>query len=345
MRGFDRAFAAAQAGKRSIAADMKDERLASLRTSLLEWADVVSHNLRAGVADRLDLGYDAVRSVNPDIIYLDAPGWGSTGPEIGRQSFAPLMSGYVGAAFELGGEFNPPIYPAANEDSGAGMLGAVAILMALLHRKRSGSGQFVELPQLNSTMTDVAHIIRREDGSVITERPLDPLQYGRGPLRRLYPTADGWLFLMAATDADIAALCKVVPLEPLERDLLRSRHRAIKEDYRVEQLLGRYLAGQETATVLKELRDAGVPAAVPVMDGNHLMLDDPENLRIGRVGTFDHPRFGRVREVAAPFRIDGTTIPEHRRAPELGEHTDAILSWAGYPPAEISELRARGAVR
>ena len=58
------------------------------------------------------------------------PGWGSTGPETQRQSFAPLMSGYVGAACELGGQFNPPIYPAANEDSGAGMLGAVALIMA-----------------------------------------------------------------------------------------------------------------------------------------------------------------------------------------------------------------------
>ena len=344
MRGFDRAFAAAQAGKRSIAADMKDAQLARLRTALLEWADVVQHNLRAGVADHLDLGYDSVRSVNPDVIYLDAPGWGSTGPEIARQSFAPLMSGYVGAAFELGGEFNPPIYPAANEDSGAGMLGAVALLMALLHRRRSGSGQFVELPQLNSTMTDVAHIVRRDDGSVITERPIDPLQYGRGPLRRLYLTADGWIFVMAATDADVSALSKVVTFEPADDQLLRSRQRAVEENYRIEHLLGEFFAAQETASVLADLRHAGVPAAVPATDGNRLILDDPENLRVGRVGTFDHPRFGQVREVAAPFRIDGTTIPAHRRAPELGEHTDSILTWAGYSAPEISELRARGAV-
>ena len=177
MRSFDRAFAAAQAGKRSIAADLKDPQLASLRRRLLEWADVVQHNLRVGVAERLGLSSEEVRSVNPQIVYLYAPGWGSTGPETGRQSFAPLMSGYVGAAYELGGEFNPPIYPAANEDSGAGMLGAVTLLMALLHRKRTGLAQHVELPQLNSTMSDVAHIVRRPDGSVVGAGALDPLQY------------------------------------------------------------------------------------------------------------------------------------------------------------------------
>ena len=84
------------------------------------------------------MGYEQVRAIKPDMVYLDAPGWGSTGPETRRQSFAPLMSGYVGAACELGGHFNPPIYPAANEDSGAGMLGAVALIMALLHRRRTG---------------------------------------------------------------------------------------------------------------------------------------------------------------------------------------------------------------
>lgn len=98
MRGFDRAFAAAQAGKRAIAADLKDPALDQLRRELLEWADVVQHNLRVGVADRLGVGYEQVKKINPDVVYLDAPGWGSTGPETQRQSFAPLMSGYVGAA-------------------------------------------------------------------------------------------------------------------------------------------------------------------------------------------------------------------------------------------------------
>ncbi len=215
MRGMERAFAAAGAGKRAIAADVKDPELDRLRTALVEWADVIQHNLRVGVAERLGLGDEQVRSVNPEIIYLLAPGWGSSGPFVNRQSFAPLMSGFVGAAYELGGELNPPIYPAANEDSGAGMLGAVALLMALLCRRRTGTGQYLELPHLNSTMSDVAHIVRRTDGTVLGAGSLDPLQFGTGPLSRLYATADGWVCLVAPKDEQFAALSKVLSLDLL----------------------------------------------------------------------------------------------------------------------------------
>ena len=345
MRGFDRAFAAAQAGKRAIAADLKDPQLDALRRRLLEWADVVHHNLRVGVAERLGLGYAQVREINPDVVYLDAPGWGSTGPETQRQSFAPLMSGYVGAAYELGGHLNPPIYPAANEDSGAGMLGAVGLLMALLHRKRTGAGQYVELPQLNSTMSDVAHIVRRPDGTVIGADTLDPLQTGTNPLRRLYQTADGWVCVVAPTDHDVEALGKVLDIDLIGDERFRDRASRASNAYALEQLLAAAIETHPTSQLLADLRACGVPAAEPNMDPNRSIMDDPENLRLGRVGEFSHPRFGKVREVAVPYRVDGTGIPEHRRAPEFGEHTDEILAWAGYAADEIAELRARHAVR
>jgi crotonobetainyl-CoA:carnitine CoA-transferase CaiB-like acyl-CoA transferase len=101
----------------------------------------------------------------------------------------------------------------------------------------------------------------------------------------------------------------------------------------------------ETAKLLADLGATGVPVVVPANDTNHPFMDDPENLRIGRVGEFVHPRLGRVREVALPVRVDGTAMPPHRRAPELGEHTDSILSWAGYSAEDIVKLRKRGAVR
>jgi crotonobetainyl-CoA:carnitine CoA-transferase CaiB-like acyl-CoA transferase len=345
MRGFDRAFAAAQAGKRAIAADLKDPQLASLRRQLLEWADVVHHNLRVGVAERLGLGYEQVREINPDVVYLDAPGWGSTGPETQRQSFAPLMSGYVGAAYELGGHLNPPIYPAANEDSGAGMLGAVGLLMALLHRKRAGIGQYVELPQLNSTMSDVAHIVRRSDGTVLGADSLDPLQTGTGPLRRLYEAADGWVCIVAPTDKDVEALGKVLDLDLIGDERFRDRESRAANAYVLEQLLAERIRSHPTARLLADLRACGVPATEPVMDANRMIMDDPENHRLGRIGEFAHPRFGKVREVAVPYRVDGTVMPPHRRAPEFGEHTDEVLSWAGYTPDDIAALRARHAVR
>ena len=159
---------------------------------LLEWADVVQHNLRPGVAERLGLGYEQARSANPSVVYLYAPGWGSSGPDAMRQSFAPMLSGYAGIGLECAGQFNPPLFPTGNEDPGNGLLGAVATLIALLHRQKTGRGQLVENPQLNATLAHMAHAVRRPDGTVIGANRLDPLQMGFGPFERLYETADGW---------------------------------------------------------------------------------------------------------------------------------------------------------
>jgi crotonobetainyl-CoA:carnitine CoA-transferase CaiB-like acyl-CoA transferase len=197
LRGIERPFYSAQANKRSLAANLKDSGLAKALRGLLVWADVVHHNLRPGAAERLGLDYEVVRGVNPSIIYLHAPGWGSTGPFALRQSFAPMLSGYVGVTFEMAGRFNPPLPPAANEDPGNGLLGAVAILLALLHRQAEGEGQFVENPQLNATMGHMAHIVRAMDGTVVGSGRLDPLQMGLGPFERLYETSDGFVCLVA----------------------------------------------------------------------------------------------------------------------------------------------------
>lgn len=345
MRGFERAFSAGQAGKRSISADVKDPDLAELRTKLLQWADIVQHNLRPGVMERLGLGYADALKHNPDVIYLEAPGWGSSGPETLRQSFAPMMSGYVGAAYEIAGQFNPPGFPTTNEDTGAGMFGAVGLLMALLRRKRAGGSQYFELPQLNSTITDMAHVVRRADGTVLGANSLDPLQLGVHPLRRLYETSDGWICISATSDAYVQALGEVLDVALLGDDRFSTPEARTENSYLLEHLLMERFAGCTTTELVTKLRRAGVPAAVPALDANIPMMNDPLNERLGRVGQFDHPRYGHVREPAVMFRVNATVIPPHRRAPELGEQTDEILSWAGYLPEKISEFHSRNVVR
>jgi crotonobetainyl-CoA:carnitine CoA-transferase CaiB-like acyl-CoA transferase len=100
LRGIDQCFFPAQAGKSSIAMNLKDPAIRPATDRLLDWADVVHHNLRPGAAERLGLAFDDIRSSHPEVIYLYAPGWGSGGPDVLRQSFAPMMSGFVGVTFE-----------------------------------------------------------------------------------------------------------------------------------------------------------------------------------------------------------------------------------------------------
>ncbi len=194
--------------------DFRNPDVGEIRSGLIKWADVVHHNLRPGVAERLGMGYEQVHDLNPDVVYLHATGWGGIGgPDVNRQSLAPLMAGYVGGAdYEAAGLYNPPVDPVANEDSGGGLLGgAVGALMALWNRHETGGkGQFLDSPHFHSAMEDMCHVVRTGDGTVLGAGRLDALQMGVGPLHRLYETADGWIVVVAANDTDIAALGRVL---------------------------------------------------------------------------------------------------------------------------------------
>lgn len=333
LRGIERPFASAQAGKRAIAANAKDPEVRPIIEALLRWADVVHHNLRPGAAERLGLGYDDVRTINPEAVYLYAPGWGSTGPHRMRQSFAPMLSGYVGVTYEVAGQYNDPMPPIGNEDPGNGLLGAVAILFALHARRATGVGQYVENPQLNAAMGHVAHIVRTADGEVVGAGGLDLLQFGVGPWERLYETADGWVCIVSHRDEQRHAASVVLEVD-IDGD-----------DDVVADRLAAAFATWATADVVAALVDAGVPAVEPIGRGNHLYMNEPEHRRVGRVAEVEHPELGKVREPAVLVRVSDAEVPPHRLAPALGEHTDEVLLELGLEPAAIERLRSRGAIR
>ncbi len=333
LRGIERPFFSAQAGKRAIAANLKDSALAPVTETLLRRADVVHHNLRPGAAERLGLDDASVRSVNPGIVYLHAPGWGSTGPFAMRQSFAPMMSGYAGVTYEVAGQFNPPLPPSGNEDPGNGLLGAIAILLALLHRDRTGAGQSVENPQLNATMAHLAHIVRTPAGDALGAGRLDPLQMGVGPFDRLYQTGDGWVCVVAPDEHARKTLLETMKVDGVDDD-----------DTQVDRLRAAF-ASCHARDAVARLTDAGVAAVQPVGPNVHTFMNDAEPRRLGRVAELPHPTLGTVREVGLLLRISDAAPTPHRLAPGLGEHTDAVLAELGCSREEIAELRARGAVR
>jgi crotonobetainyl-CoA:carnitine CoA-transferase CaiB-like acyl-CoA transferase len=353
LRGIDQCFFPAQAGKRSIAMNLKDLAVWPSVERLLEWADVVHHNLRPGAAERLGLSYDDLHSTHPDLIYLYAPGWGSGGPDRLRQSFAPMMSGYVGVTFEAAGCFNEPLPSTCNEDPGNGMLGAACILMGLLHRRESERGLYIENPQLNATMAHVAHIVRTIDGDVLGAGRLDPMQYGFGPFERLYETADGWICLAALEGDEVRGLEKVLGFEfepgsivdRDDRDDGINRDDGVNRDDSVADRIAGAFATRSTSFLLRELQLAGVPAVEPVGRNSGAFLRDPENRRTGRVAECLHPTKGYVREIAQLLRVSSASVPPHRLAPDLGAQTEPILESLGLRADEVVALREGGAIR
>jgi len=346
LRGIKRPFRSASAGKRAISVNLKDPDLHPARDSLIRWADVVMHNMRPGAAERVGLGYQQVRALNPNAVYLYAPGWGSTGPDAQRQSFAPLMSGYVGIGFEVAGQYNPPLWPVGNEDPGNGLTGAVGILAALLYRARAGRGLYVENPQLNATMTHAAHIVRRPDGTVLGALRLDPMQTGVGPLDRLYETSDGWICVVALTDAEIRRFEGVVGISILDDPRFATHDARIENGYELADAIADVLLRHSSEHWLNAFREAGVAAMIPKTENNNQAFHrDPVNHAIGRVAQVTDADGMNVREAAMLVRVSGAAVAPHRIAPELGAHTDEVLREHGYSEEKIAELRARGSIR
>ena len=346
LRGIERPLFSAQAGKRSLAVNLKDPGLQPAIDKLLDWADVVHHNMRPGAAERLGLGAEQIRATHPDVVYLYAPGWGSSGPHMMRQSFAPMLSGYVGASYEVAGEFNEPMPSTGNEDPGNGLLGAIAVLMALINRRTTGAALSCENPQVNAAMSMMAHVVRTVDArEPIGAGRVDPLQFGTGALERLYQTNDGWLLVVARADRDVAAIGAVVRIDLLADARFATAEARARHDDSLSDVLSAAFATRSTDEWLDDLTAAGVAAVEPSPVNMHPFMNDPENRRTGRVAEIADPERGNVREIAVLVRVSDADVPPHRLAPALGEHSDEILTWLGYKPDEIAALRARGAVR
>ena len=344
LRGLNVVYRSANAGKRSIAMNLKDDALALARDALVRWADVVQHNMRPGVAERLGLAFDQVREKNERVVYLYAPGWGSTGPDVNRQSFAPKLAGYVGGGFEVAGRFNPPLFPVGNEDPGGGLLGAVGILLGLFARARTGAGHYVESPQLNAAMTLVSHIVRTPGGDALGADRLDTMQYGISALDRLYATADGWICLNVLTESEFQGLKSIV-CEVSEDVRFADLRSAREHDEELAVLLEAAFAHGDSAHWNKVLRGADVPVALPCVARNTVsFLRDPESHRTRRVAEVEHESDGNVREIDQLIRFPGLRVPDHRLAPDLGSSTSAVLRECGYDLSVIAQLRERGAI-
>lgn len=339
-RGSERIFRASHAGKRSIAVDLKTDAGRLVVEHLITWADVVHHTMRPGADGRLGVDYERAATINPDVVYAHGPGWGSSGPLASRQSFAPLMSGFVGVAFEVAGQFNPPVYPTGNEDPGNGLLGAFGMLLGTLHRLWTGEGQRLEHPQLNAALAQMAHVVRRADGEPIGAMRLDPVQLGVGPLDRLYQTADGWICLVASTTAELVSIGKIIGHD--FADDARFDDAAGRDLHRdeLENVLTTAFGTRSSNELLDDLRSVGVSAALPVPYNNERFLSDPENLRTGRAAECPDEHRGAVREVGVLVRASKAGMAPHRLAPALGADTDQILADLGYSPDETSALRA-----
>lgn len=337
--GLARSFLALNRNKKGIALDITKPEGLKVVLSLAERSDVLLHNFRPGVAERLGIGYETMRSLNPGIIYAHLTAYGTEGPYANQPGYDFIIQGLTGimaASPRVDGAPAPSVVWAA--DCSAPMLLAYGIVAALHARQKTGEGRKVETSLLNAAIAiQSAQLVFLEQDNLPSLETFQPTYHA-------YPTKDEkYINIVTLNEKEWRNLCRVLDIEHLANDpdfnsvAKRAEHR--EELYPILDTLFRLRTAEEW---LKLLQEAEVPCG-PIVP--RLEVFDQPQVRINQmVVEAKHPEKGRIKMMGVPLRFSGVEQRLPNPAPLLGQHTDEILAGLGYSIEEIARLRRDGVI-
>jgi crotonobetainyl-CoA:carnitine CoA-transferase CaiB-like acyl-CoA transferase len=335
-------FLSLNRNKRSLAIDLRSARARDAIYRLMPTVDVVVQNFRPGVLDRLGYGYEALRALRPDVVYCSSSGYGGRGPYVERPGQDLLAQALSGMVLANGTADRPMPVASTVADGATALMVAIAILGGLVHRLRTGEGQYVEVDLLSTLIAlqqeEIAAILnlsprpefRRSESGV--PAPWLSAPYG------IYPTKDERYLAIAMNPLDrLAALLDLPAL-----NAYASPEKAFSHRDEVKRLIEARTREDTQAHWVAHLLAADIWCA-PVQSLAEA-VDDPQVRHNELIRSLRHPVLGDVGVVATPIRYSATP-PTYRLAPPLaGEHSRAVLAEAGLTAAEIEALVAAGVV-
>jgi formyl-CoA transferase len=345
-RNMGASYCALNAGKKSLTLNLKHDEAKAIFRKLVKTADVVMENFRPGVMQRLGLGYDHLRTVNPGIIYCAVSGFGQDGPLSQRPAYDQIVQGFSGLMSLTGNEQTAPTragYIAC--DAMGAMTAAFAVSAALVRKQKTGEGECIDVALLDATLASMASwVVSNYLNAGAVPKPMGNENHTAAP-SGTYRCGSGQLNIVNNEEHQFHGLCDVVGHPEWKTDVrFAERHTRIAHRAVLRELLEEALAAKSAAEWETLFIDAGVPVG-PVLNVPDV-LAHPQIAHRGMLTTFKNALgAGRDLSVAKTgFRLGGEQPGVDAPPPVLGQHSREILSALGYTDGDIARLQRSGVI-
>lgn len=339
--GISSLFANCNRGKHSIRVNLKSQEGQSLIREMIPAVDVVIHNFRPGVMDRLGLGSDTLRSLNPKLIYAAVSGFGTEGGLANAPAYDPIIQAYAGLTAIQGEGSTPAFFRTLISDKITSYTACQAVMAALFQRERTGEGQQIDLSMLDASLFFAFPDGFQNDTLLDDEVIPQPLTVDR--VFRLIPTKDGAIVSAPGTPEMLTRSLTAVGVQHLlEDERFDSNEKRAANFEEFFSLLEQGYLRYTTDEVIQRLEEADIPCARCLSREEVLALD--QLAANDTIGTIDHPLMGKMRVVKFPARFAGARLEPSRPSPDHGENTKEVLDTFAIGEQRFQAMMRSGVV-
>ena len=328
-------FSVLNRNKRSVVLDFKEAKDFEILKNLLATADVLIENYRPGVVKKLGLDYESIKKINSNIIYTSISGYGQSGPYINRRVYDPLIQATAGAAASQDSE-NPEYYKTIVFDKVTGLTAAQSISTALLHRERTGEGQYLPISMLDSALYYIWPDVMWSKTLLGEGIDYKPDLFESFPL---FKAKDKPISVIVVADSDFQRFCEVIGCKLYEEEKYATFEQRVLNKETLIPEIEKYLEDKEADVLCEELDKMGIPvAAINQLDEIH---KDPQVIEQGSLVEVEHPIAGKMRMPKPPFNFFNQNDFPKSHAPILGQHNREVLSELGVEEKELKRMEER----
>jgi crotonobetainyl-CoA:carnitine CoA-transferase CaiB-like acyl-CoA transferase len=341
--GISAYYLASNRNKRSITLDIKSEEGRQIIYELVKESDVFIENFRTGTMEKLGLGYEKLKEINPGIIYCSISGFGRTGPEKNRAGYDLLLQGYGGLMSVTGEQDGPPVKTGMSiVDLTLGIFAAYGILTAIIARGKTGKGQFIDASLLDGQVALLNFLVT---SYFATGQPAERMGSAHPTIvpYEAFPARDMDIILAVPNNGLWEKCCHAMEWVDLLFDpRFKTNEDRVSHRTELVSILKDRLSVLESKDIFERLDAAGVPCG-PIHTIDQV-VNHPQVLAREMIWEVEHPLVKNLKMAGFPIKLSDTPASIKRHPPLLGEHTDEVLSELGFQPDEIKELKVKRVV-